>query len=80
MDLERLSEGLVNVVDETMQPAHVSPWLREPERELRLRFTLHVLDTSCKILHDRPKSTLAKGMWNLTTVGDTLSGHSLQPG
>jgi hypothetical protein len=37
-DLERISENLVEVVDETMQPSHVSLWLpiissRRPERE-----------------------------------------------
>jgi hypothetical protein len=32
VDLNTLSEHLVSVVQETMQPAHVSLWLREPTR------------------------------------------------
>ena len=31
-DLEQLSEGLVSVVEKTVQPEHVSLWLREPDR------------------------------------------------
>ena len=30
VDLEKLSEALVGVVEETMQPTHVSLWLRQP--------------------------------------------------
>jgi hypothetical protein len=33
VDLNTLSEHLVEVVQETMQPAHVSLWLRKPEKE-----------------------------------------------
>jgi hypothetical protein len=32
MDLGQLREQLLNVVQETMQPAHVSLWLRSPQR------------------------------------------------
>ena len=33
VNLERLSDALVGVVQETMQPAHVSLWLREGSHE-----------------------------------------------
>ena len=32
VDLEQLSEQLLTVVQETMQPAHISLWIRQPER------------------------------------------------
>ena len=35
VDLAILSEQLVTVVEETMQPAHVSLWLRSPEQQRR---------------------------------------------
>jgi hypothetical protein len=33
VDLNQLREHLISVVQETMQPAHVSLWLRQPERD-----------------------------------------------
>src|SRR5207248_8022803 len=33
VDLNTLSQHMVAVVQETMQPAHVSLWLRKPEQE-----------------------------------------------
>ncbi|MFL5692454.1 MAG: hypothetical protein ACJ795_11670 [Ktedonobacteraceae bacterium] len=33
LDLEQLSEQLTSVVEETMQPTHVSLWLRKPEQK-----------------------------------------------
>ena len=35
VDMQRLSETLVEVVDETVQPAHVSLWLREQRSSLQ---------------------------------------------
>jgi len=33
LDLSQLREHLITVVQETMQPTHVSLWLRPPERD-----------------------------------------------
>ncbi len=41
VDLNRLSEQLVIVVQETMQPTFVSLWLRKPEHEGQLRLGPH---------------------------------------
>jgi K+-sensing histidine kinase KdpD len=35
VDLDQLAERIVAVVEETMQPEHVSLWLRKPERKVR---------------------------------------------
>jgi len=41
LDLDQLSEQLVEVVQETMQPAHVSLWLRKTEQEAGTRNVTH---------------------------------------
>jgi hypothetical protein len=33
VDLSQLREHLLSVVQETMQPAHISPWLRKSDHE-----------------------------------------------
>lgn len=38
-DLEQLSEQVASVIQETMQPTHVSLWLRQPERETKAGIT-----------------------------------------
>ncbi len=35
VDLNTLSKQLVAVVQETMQPTHVSLWLRKPKQEIK---------------------------------------------
>ena len=37
VELSQLRQGLLSVVDETMQPAHLSLWLRPTERRARER-------------------------------------------
>jgi hypothetical protein len=34
VDLEQLQKEMVAVVQETIQPAHVSLWLRQPHQEI----------------------------------------------
>jgi hypothetical protein len=34
VDLNQLREHLITVVQDTMQPSHISLWLREPDRKL----------------------------------------------
>jgi hypothetical protein len=35
VELEQLTNGLISVVDQTMQPAHVSLWMRDSQMEKR---------------------------------------------
>jgi hypothetical protein len=44
VDLTHLSERLIAVVEETMQPAHVSLWLRQPQPQTKERTVHHQAD------------------------------------
>ena len=54
VELRQLREHLLTVVQETMQPAHVSLWLRTPENEGKRRFSLQEKRLAERIGSARP--------------------------